>query len=205
MTPEQTSKECISGQKMQTRSCGGPHVGQSQWAEQGWGVCREPCSPGSPKQCLKLMMVITKEPVVRMSREMELQHRNISQPCSQGEPMPVDHVTLLCSCESSSSLGAITSVHNVSWEPVFLIYPASTLQVLGCIFNSKGLTNSGLFSAACQPQCLQRPQRLASLTKGSVCLPQKSLTSTLRASVSVSYKGHFCSDKRSSAASCKSI
>ena len=158
---------------MQTSSPGGQHVGQSELAEQGWEVCREPCSPKSPKQYLKLMMVITKEPVLSVSGEMELWHRNISSPYSRGQPMPVDHLTPLRSCKSSSLLGAITSVSNVSQKPAFLIYPASSPQVLGCIFNSKGLTNSGPFAAARQPQCLQRLRRLVSLTKGSVCLPQK--------------------------------
>lgn len=148
-------------------------MGQPELAEQGWEVCREPCSPKSPKQYLKLVMVITKDPVLCMSGEMELRHRNVSQPYSWEQSKPVDHITPLLSCESSSSLGAITSVGNTAQKAAFLIYPASTPQVLGCIFNSEGLTNPGPFSAVRQPQCLQRLQRLASLTKGSVCLPQK--------------------------------
>lgn len=144
---------------MQTGSPGAQCAGQSELAEQGWEVCREPCSPKSPKQCVKLMMVITKEPVLCVSGDMVLRHRNISKPCSQGQPMPVDHITPLHSCRSSSSLGAIASVSTMSQKAAFLIHPASSPQVLGCIFNSKGLTNSGPFSAARQPQRLQRLRR----------------------------------------------
>lgn len=59
-------------------------------------------------------------------------------------------------------------------------------------------------SPQCQPQCLPKLWHLVSLTKGSVCLPQNAWLPHSD-SVPVSYKGHFCSDKCISAASCKSI
>lgn len=136
---------------MQTGSPRGQHMGQSELEQQGWGVCRESCSTKSPKQYLKRMMVITKEPVQCVFGEMELQHRNTSKPYSQRRPTPVDHITQLHACESTSLLDAIASFSNVSQKPAIGINPASSPQVLGCTFSSKGLMNSGPFSALCQP------------------------------------------------------
>lgn len=61
-------------------------------------------------------------------------------------------------------------VSNTSQKPFFFTYSAS---VLGCLFNSKGLTNPGPLRAACQRWCLRRLHHLASATKGSVCPPPK--------------------------------
>lgn len=63
----------ISTQEMQPGCLGGRYPVSVR-------ISRAKC-PNSPQKQSKLMTVITKEPVLCMSREMGLWHRNISQPC----------------------------------------------------------------------------------------------------------------------------
>lgn len=89
ITPEQSRTEHFQGTcyhpKNADGSPGGQHTSQSEFAEKSCRVFREPCSPKRPKQYLKLMMVIRKESVLCVSREMEPWHRNISKAYSGGQ------------------------------------------------------------------------------------------------------------------------